>query len=183
MKDVSPSSAKTENKTAARAATTPAAEPRHPFLSLREEMDRLYDEFFSDFPLMPFGRRRMLAEARHSPQGLIGSTVAPNVDVVERDGEYSISAELPGMEEKDIEVSIANGVLTVRGEKKQEREEKKENYYISERRFGSLQRSFRLPENVDADKIDAHFKNGVLTLTLPKNPGTEQAKKIAVKSA
>jgi HSP20 family protein len=86
------------------------------------------------------------------------------------------------MEEKDIDVKFADGVLTIKGEKKEEREEKKKDYYLSERRFGSFQRSFRVPEGVDADKIDASFKNGVLTVMLPKSAEAQKReKKIAIK--
>lgn len=179
----SPASTTPTKEASAQTPAPASAEQRHPLLALREEMDRLYDDFFSGFPLMPFGRRRPMAEPRGPLPGFFGANAAPSVDVVERDYEYCITAELPGMEEKDMELSVANGILTLKGEKKQEREEKKEDYYVSERRFGSVQRSFRMPENADLDKIEARFKNGVLTIVLPKNPATAQAtKKIAVKA-
>ena len=92
---------------------------------------------------------------------------APVVDVVEKDKEYEITAELPGLDEKNIEVKLSDDVLTIKGEKKEEKEEKQKDYYLSERRYGSFQRSFRLPDGVDAEKIEARFKNGVLTLSLP----------------
>ncbi|MET4700973.1 HSP20 family protein [Constrictibacter sp. MBR-5] len=160
-----------------------AAAPFPAFASLREEMERAFDDILSGFPLMPFGRRAMEVEPRRRLPGVFGGQL-PTVDVVERDGEYCITAELPGSEEKDIDVSLAEGILTVKGEKKQEREEKKDSYYVSERRYGSFQRSFRVPDDADADGIAATFKNGVLTLTLPKKPEAKRAeKKIAVKAA
>jgi HSP20 family protein len=95
-----------------------------------------------------------------------------------------VRAELPGIDEKDIDVRLSDGTLTIRGEKKEEREEREEggSYYVSERRYGSFQRSFRIPEGIDHDKVDASFRKGVLTITLPKTPEAQQkAKKIEVK--
>jgi HSP20 family protein len=103
------------------------------------------------------------------------------VDIAEKDKGYEITAELPGMEESDIDVKYADGVLTIKGEKKEEKEEKKKDYYLSERRYGSFQRSFQVPENVAADKIDAKFANGVLTVRLPKSAEAQKnEKKIAI---
>jgi len=91
---------------------------------------------------------------------------------------------LPGMDEKSIEVKLANGVLTIKGEKQNEKEEKQKDYYLRERSFGSFERSFQVPDGVDGDKIAANFKKGVLTLTLPKSAEAQKAeKKIAVKAA
>jgi HSP20 family protein len=92
----------------------------------------------------------------------------PAVDIVEKDNVYEVSAELPGLTEKDIEVKYAGGRLTVKGEKEQAREEKKKDYHLTERKYGSFQRSFAMPEGVDVDKIAATFNNGVLTVSLPK---------------
>ena len=109
---------------------------------------------------------------------------APAVDIAEKDKEYEITAELPGMDEKNIDVKFADGILTIKGEKTEEKEEKKKDYYLSERRFGSFQRSFQVPDGVDADKIDASFKNGVLTVILPKSAQAQKSeKKIAIKKA
>jgi HSP20 family protein len=108
---------------------------------------------------------------------------APAVDIAESDKAYEITAELPGLDEKNIEVKLANGALTIKGEKQEEKEEKKKDYYLHERHFGSFERCFRVPEGVDADKIEASFKKGVLTVTLPKTPEAQKAeKKIAVKA-
>ena len=109
---------------------------------------------------------------------------APAVDVAETEKAYEITAELPGMDEKNIEVKFADGLLTITGEKKEEKEEKKKDYYLSERSYGSFQRSFQVPDSVDADKIEATFKKGVLTVTLPKTAAAQKAaKKIDVKAA
>jgi HSP20 family protein len=88
------------------------------------------------------------------------------------------------MEEKNIEVKLANGNLTIKGEKQEEKEEKKKDYYLHERHFGSFERSFAVPEGVDSDKIEASFKQGILTVTLPKKPeAIKPEKKIEVKTA
>ena len=101
------------------------------------------------------------------------------MDVTETDKAYEIAAELPGMSDKNVEVKLADGVLTIKGEKQEEKEEKKKDYYLHERNFGSFQRAFQVPDGVDADKIEASFKNGVLTVTLPKSA---QAQKTARRS-
>ncbi len=106
------------------------------------------------------------------------------MDLVEREGEYEITAELPGIDEKDVEVKVVNRMLTIRGEKNEQKEEKQKDYFLSERRFGSFQRSFQLPEGADADKIEAHFAKGVLTVKVPKAAEAQKPeKKIAIKSS
>jgi len=111
-------------------------------------------------------------------------TAAPAVDMTESDKAYEVTAELPGMDEKDIEVKVVDGNLMIKGEKQQEKEEKQKDYYLHERRFGSFERRFQVPEGVDADKIEASFKKGVLTVTLPKKLEAQKpAKKIEVKAA
>jgi HSP20 family protein len=108
----------------------------------------------------------------------------PAVDVVEVEKAYEVTVDLPGMDEKNIEVKVADGVLMIKGEKQQEKEEKKKDYYLQERSFGSYQRSFELPEGVDTDRIEASFKKGVLTVTLPKKPEAQKSrKKIEVRAA
>ena len=111
-------------------------------------------------------------------------TAAPAVDISESDKAYEITAELPGMDEKDIEVKVVNGNLMIKGERQEQKEEKQKDYYLHERRFGSFERHFQVPEGADADKIEASFKKGVLTVTLPKKPEAQKpAKKIEVKTA
>jgi len=151
-----------------------------PFEHLRHEIDRLFDDFGGGFLRSPFARSMSDVESfRHTGLAKHG---APVVDVVEKDNKYEITAELPGMDEKNIEVNLSDGILTIKGEKHEEKEEKKKDYYVSERRYGSFQRSFQVPEGVNTDKIEAAFKNGVLTLSLPKLPEAQkQEKKIAIK--
>lgn len=109
---------------------------------------------------------------------------APAVDIAETDKAYEIVAELPGIDEDDIEVKLANGGLTIKGTKQDEKEEKKKNYYLHEHHFGAFERYFAMPEGVDRDKIEASFKKGVLTVTLPKTAEARKAeKKIPVKAA
>ena len=109
---------------------------------------------------------------------------APAVDVVESEKAYEIKAEMPGMDEKNIEVKVANGNLTIKGEKLEEKEEEKKGYYLQERKFGSFERCFGIPAGVDTDKIEAAFKNGVLSVTLPKKLEAQKpAKNIEVKAA
>jgi HSP20 family protein len=110
--------------------------------------------------------------------------VIPAVDVIEGEKAYELTAELPGMDEKNVEVKVVNDTLTIKGEKQEEKEEKEKDYYLHERTFGSFERSFDIPEGVDAAKIEASFKKGVLTVTLPKKLEAQKpAKKIEVKAA
>jgi HSP20 family protein len=147
-----------------------------PLESLRREVDRLFDDFH------PFGRWPSMR--RMSSGGQSSWPVAPAMDLVERDNEYEITAELPGIEEKDVELKLVNRTLTIKGEKSEQKEEKEKDYFLSERRYGSFQRSFQLPEGVDAEKIEASFAKGVLTVKVPKAPGSQQSeKKIDIKTA
>jgi HSP20 family protein len=108
----------------------------------------------------------------------------PAVDVVETDKAYEITAELPTIGEKNLDGKIANGVLSIKGEQRNEKEEKQKDYYLRERSFGSFERAFQVPEGVDADKIEASFKKGVLTVMLPKSAEAQKSeKKITVKAA
>jgi HSP20 family protein len=151
----------------------------HPFESLRQEIDRLFDDFGMGFPF----RRSLWATEPLFRREVTWPTM-PAVDVVEGEKAYEITAELPGMDEKNIEVKMADGRLTIKGEKQEEKEEKKKDYYLQERHFGSFERSFDIPESVDPNKIEASFKKGVLTVTLPKKAEAQKpAKKIEVKAA
>lgn len=148
-----------------------------PFHALRAEMDRVFDNF-----LTTPGR---LAESAWEPfrSSALGWSSAPSVDVKETDKGFEINAELPGLDEKDVEITLTDTTLTLKGEKQSSRAEKKENYHLSERRFGSFQRSFQLPENVNRDKVAAKFEKGVLTVTLPKTAKAKKAqRKIGIKS-
>ena len=158
---------------------TSGGELWRPLEALRKEVDRLFDDFGSDLWRRPFRSLAGLERSLSKP-----FAAAPAVDVTESDKAYEITAELPGLDEKNIEVNVAHGRLTIKGEKKEEKEEKKKDYYLSERRYGSFARYFDLPEGVDADKIEAAFKNGVLKVTLPKTAAAQKAaKKIEVKAA
>jgi HSP20 family protein len=155
-----------------------------PFQNLRQEIDRLFEDFGTGFWRFP--TRRSLFEIEPFWRRAALAPSAPAVDVVEKDTAYEIAAELPGMDEKNIEVTVADDMLTIKGEKREEKEEKKKDYYLSERRFGSFERSFRLPEGVEPDKVEASFKKGVLMVTLPKTPEAQKKskeKKIAIKTA
>ncbi len=157
-----------------KASTSPAAWT--PFESLRREVDRLFDDFDGGF-FRPFRRPLFDVIPAKWP-------TAPAVDFTDTENAYELTAELPGIDEKNVEVKVANSVLTIKGEKQEEKEEKKKDYYLRERNYGSFERSFQVPEGVDADKIEANFKKGVLTVTLPKKPEAQKAtKKIDVKAA
>ena len=152
-----------------------------PFEMLRREMDRLFDDFQLGSWRSPF--RRSIFDVEPFWRSEVSWGKAPAVDVVEKDKAYEITAELPGIDQNNIEVKFSDGTLTIKGDKKVEKEEKKKDYYLSERRYGSFQRSFGVPDGVDADKIEATFNNGVLTITLPKTPEAQKSeKKIAVKA-
>ena len=149
-----------------------------PLASLRREFDRLFD----DFSAVSGQRPGSVVSAEPFWRGEFGLGQAPAVDIVEHDENYQVTAELPGMDEKDIDVKFVDGVLTIKGEKREESEEKQKDYYRSERRFGAFQRSFRVPDGVEADKIAAHVKDGVLTVLLPKSDDAKKReKKIQIK--
>jgi HSP20 family protein len=145
----------------------------YPFASFQREMNRLFDNFFGGLSLSPWAPlERGMAQ-----------TFTPRVDVSETDKEIRVSVELPGMEEKNIDVSLTKDTLTIKGEKKEETEDKGKDYYRMERSYGSFTRSIPLPVEVDTDKVEATFKKGVLDITLPKTAkAIEKTKKIAVKS-
>jgi len=132
-------------------ALAPASEPASPFLSLHRQMNRLFDDVFRDFEMAP-------------AWGRMGS---PQVEVEERDGEYRVTAELPGLDERDVEVTVEDGALCLRGEKRAETEDKARAF--SERWYGRFERRIALPD-VDEATAQASFRNGVLTVTLPKTP-------------
>jgi HSP20 family protein len=128
-------------------------------------MDDLWNRFFGEMPL-----------AEHAWEWM------PSVDIAETDGNVTVKAELPGMDAKDIDIDVSGDVLTLRGEKKTEEEKKEERYFCRERHYGAFQRSFRLPAWVQSDKVDAEFKNGVLSINIPKSEESKQ-KKIEIKTS
>jgi len=171
---------KTEEKKGKEKAT--AMQAWRPFESLRREVDRLFEDFDRDVWLSPF--RRSVFDIEPFWQRELKLAATPAVDIVEKDNAYEVTAELPGMDEKNIEVKLDKGGLTIKGEKQEEKEEKRQGYHLQERRFGSFERYFAVPEGVDTDKIEASFKKGLLTVTLPKKPEAQKpAKTIDVKAA
>ncbi len=163
--------------------TAPApASPSDAWRSLRREMDQLFDRFAGGWGF-PSLRRMFDVEPTFRSESSF-TMPAPAVDIAEDDAAYKVTAELPGMSEKEIEVVVSGDVLTLKGEKRQEKEQKERNFYLSERSYGAFQRSFHVPEGADRDKIVAEFSKGVLTITMPKTAQAKQAeKKIEVKAA
>lgn len=150
-----------------------------PFEALRGEIDRLFDEFVPS--RWRATDRSLFGRALPS---LAGWAATPAVDVVEKDDTYEVTAEFPGLDEKNIEVKLSNGFLTIRGEKKEEKEDQQKEYHISERRYGSFQRSFQLPDSVDANKVEATFEKGILKVKLPKSAEAKKnERKIEIKTA
>jgi HSP20 family protein len=150
--------------------------------SFRTEMERLFDRFDGGF-WSPSIRRMIDFEPR-SRQEVAFGLHNPAVDVSEDEQAYRITAELPGLDEKNIEVSLSGDCLVLKGEKGQEKEEKRGNSYLSERQYGSFRRTFRLPDGIDQGKIAATFAKGVLTVSLPKTADAQkQQKKIEIKAA
>lgn len=150
-------------------STVPAAygqEERNPFLGLRRDIDRLFDDVFrGSMPSLGFGH---------------GTIAWPSVEVGETDREIRVTAEVPGMNENDIELLIEDGVLTLRGEKKSETEDKDRGY--SERFYGRFERRVALPTGVDEEAAKANFRDGVLTVTLPKSDEAERGRRIPINS-
>ena len=146
----------------------------YPLASFQWEMNKLVDDFFGGFNLSPWTPLK---------RGL-ATIFTPRVDVSETDKEITVSVELPGMDQKDIDVSLARDALTIKGEKKEEKEEQGKDYYRMERSYGSFTRSVPLPAEVDTDKVQATFKKGVLDISLPKTArAIQEMKKVAVKSS
>jgi len=157
----------------------PVAPAQHPLRSLRDQIDRLMDEF--DRGLFPARWMEMTPFSKLTSEirGLV-----PAVDMIDEEKAYRLTAELPGLSEKDIEVTKDGDLLTIKGEKKEEHEEKDKGYFLSERHFGSVERSLRLPEGIDDTKIEAKFENGVLTVILPKTrEAVRKPEGIAIKAA
>ncbi len=141
----------------------------NPFNMLQREMNRMFDRFFSDFSLDPYDDSI--------------ESYWPRADVCESEKEITVSAELPGLDQKDIDISISNDILTLCGEKKIEIEEKEKNFYRMERSYGSFHREIPLPAEVESENVEAVFKNGVLTIHLPKKPAAQRkSKRISIKS-
>ena len=147
-------------------ATATRIQEWRPFETLRTQVDRLFRDFETGFLQSPLYRDIDSFWRRD-----FGFPVTPAIDVVEKDNAFELTAELPGLDAKNIELSLSDDVLTIKGEKK---EEKTKDRYVSERRYGSFRRSLQLPASVDPSKIEASYKSGVLSVKLPKS---EEAKK------
>lgn len=153
-----------------------------PFDTLRREIDQIFDRMREPGWRLPFNRPSFMFDLSSPRETSLG--LAPAIDVVEKDKEYEITAELPGLDEKNIEVKLSNGTLMIKGEKKQEKEEREKDYYVSERRYGSFSRCIQVPAGVDAGKIEANFSKGILTVKLPKTAEAMKSEKmIEVKAA
>jgi HSP20 family protein len=140
------------------------------FRSLQREIDQVFNDFWRGTP--------MLAESGEGGMGNI------KINVAETENAFEIAAELPGVEPNDIDVQLKDDILTIKGEKKSEKEDKQKNYHVVEQSYGSFERSFALPSEVQADKVDAKFDKGILKITLPKSPEAQpKTKKIEVKNA
>ena len=141
-----------------------------PFDSLHREMDRMFGDFLSQWD-------------NGGPGNGADAGLGLKLDIAETDAAYEVTADLPGVEEKDVEVSLAEGVLRIKGERKSEKEDRKKNYHRIERSFGRFERAIALPADVEEEKIDANFKKGVLKVTLPKSAkAVAGVKKIDVKA-
>ncbi len=155
---------------------TPGRPLQGPIGQLHREMDQLFDHFFRGFDIGPRRGGGTFSSA------LTDGLLKPTLDIGANDKEYAISIEVPGVEQKDIKIEIANNTLTVSGEKQQKSEEKEKNYYRMERSYGSFRRILSLPEDADQDAIEANFKNGVLNITMPrKKPTGSDIRQIDIK--
>lgn len=146
--------------------------PRRPvdlFDAMRSDLDRVFERFERGWPgFGSFG----LGTLPSADRGL-----AAHLDVRESEDKLVIEADLPGVAEKDVSVTLADGVLTIKGERKSEREEKKDDYHIAERSFGRFERALRLPDAIDENRIEANFDKGVLKITAQKRPEAVKAEK------
>lgn len=146
----------------------------HPLSRLHSDIDKLFEKFFQGVPFSPFGKE---------DGGLGGSLILPHVDIGEGKKDYTIRVEIPGVDEKDIDLTIADGTLLIRGEKRYEKEDQDKQYHRVERSYGAFQRMISLPEDADESKVEAKFKNGLLTVTIPKNPDVKPSgRRIAITS-
>jgi len=136
-------------------------DPFRDLITLREKMNRLFEDAFT---------------SRGEERDMVSSTWTPSVDIYENENALILTAEIPGIDEKDIEIKIENSTLTLKGDRKFEKETKEENFHRIERAYGSFYRSFTLPHNIDQDKIEAEHENGILKITMPKKGELKQRK-------
>jgi len=173
-----------KNEEEQQATTLPVSVQRHgqprPYSTItqfHQELDRMFENFFRGFgfPSMGLGREHSLLAQNE--------WLRPTLDIAAADKEYTISVELPGVDEKDVQLELSDGTLVIKGEKKQEKEEKEKNYYRMERSYGSFQRVLSLPEDAEHEGIGAAYKNGILKITIPRKAGPrKESRQIAIKS-
>jgi HSP20 family protein len=157
-------------------ADTSVSRPRDIFAAMRDEMDRVFARFETDWPRWP-GLSALPRLPSAFRRGTGAQLIVPELDVRENTNSIVIEAELPGVDEKDVSVTVANGLLTIKGEKKDQHEEKDETHYFSERSFGAFERSLRLPDTIDETKVAATFEKGVLKITAAKKPEAVKAER------
>ena len=161
-------------------ASTPQPAFWDPWLSLRDEINDVFERFAPGAYLDSFWRRHPDIDALDWAPAL---GMRPQVDLTETDKAYELSAELPGIDEKDVELVMQQGVLTIKGEKREHKDDENKGFRVSERRYGKFQRSFAVPPNVDTNKVTAKFANGVLSITLPKTKKARSQRKIPIKAS
>jgi HSP20 family protein len=150
----------------------------HPLVSLHREFDRFFNTMLHGFVMPPLG------PGRAGWPALTHDILKPTLDISSTDNAYTVSVEVPGVEEDDVKLELSDGTLIIRGEKKQARESKDKDFYCIERSYGAFRRVLSLPEDVDHDHIQAVFKNGVLTITMPRNAlPKSKVKRIEVRKA
>jgi HSP20 family protein len=190
------SSVKVPVKKAKKAAAKPEPAPTegavaHPIHGLRNEIDRVFDRFFHGWPFDTSLTRGLGDPFRDFPTPFrdwpspfrVTGVAMPRMDVSEGKKSFDITVELPGVEEKDLEVTLTDDLLSVKGEKRTERDEKEKDYHLTERSYGSFQRSFHLPPDVDVGKVKAEFVKGVLSITIPKSTKAKpKQRKVPIKS-
>jgi len=148
-----------------------------PLLQLHREIDRVFDDVFRGFPFIPGNPGRPLPSLAPS------TWLKPTMDIAANDKEYTVTVELPGIDENDIQLELEGDTLKIKGEKKQEKEEKEKDFYRVERSYGSFQRMLSLPEDADQAGIEAKFSKGVLTVSLPRKAAPKaEAKRITIKA-
>lgn len=151
--------------------SVPVTRGSNPIVAFQDEMNNLFNDFFGNLP----------SWAHRVEQAF---TVSPAVDVTENDKEFHVTAELPGIEAKDLKISVTEGYVTIKGEKKAEQTEEREDYFRQERSYGSFQRVIALPDNANLDKAEATYKNGILKLAIPKKAGSHtKERNIEIKQA
>ena len=160
----------------------PAHGASHPLDQLRTEVDRLLSDFLRGYWHVPFRRSAVDVEPIWRGEITLGAT--PAVDIIDKDDCYKLTAELPGVDEKQVEIRFSNGTLTIEGKKDKSPEDAKRDHFVSERHYGDFHRTFRVPDGVDSGKIEASFRNGVLSVTLPKTvEARRKQKKVEIKGA